>query len=105
MRGVQLEFGRSLFPGTNCPFLSGSWCRPENPLPRRSVALAQPYGKELAGLRWKRVLGEEMTPFVRGDYLLLYFLGIRPYFAGPYNLAERRWVEITAGSFWINPDT
>ncbi|WP_163379949.1 neutral/alkaline non-lysosomal ceramidase N-terminal domain-containing protein [Cyclobacterium sp. SYSU L10401] len=56
---AQLELEK-YFPGTIALFFQGAGAD-QNPLPRRSVALAQQYGKELAAAV-ERVLGEEMTP-------------------------------------------
>lgn len=55
---AQLELEK-LYPGTTALFFQGAGAD-QNPLPRRSVPLAQQYGKELAAAV-ERVLNEEMN--------------------------------------------
>jgi len=55
---AQLELEK-LYPGTTAMFFQGAGAD-QNPLPRRTIPLAQQYGKELAAAV-ERVLGEEMT--------------------------------------------
>jgi hypothetical protein len=55
---AQLELEK-LYPGTTAMFFQGAGAD-QNPLPRRTIPLAQQYGKELAAAV-ERVLNEEMT--------------------------------------------
>jgi hypothetical protein len=60
---AQLELEKN-YPGTTALFFQGAGAD-QNPLPRRSVPLAQQYGRELASAV-SRVLNEEMRPITAG---------------------------------------